>query len=211
MKTRRSLHRIAANPARSRAALRLTSPGISVPEILDIAAYAHDNMGSVEHISARDYYTGPLHDIIMAPFLFPNPSRFSNGRFGVLYSAFDLATATAEHGYHLARFARNMHLTQHIFHRLHITLETAANLRDLHDEDKRIFDPNDYTESQRLGVELHRARTRGILYPSVRRHPGLCAGFFFPRAIKNPQQLSSIAYSWKGNSLEAYEKPINLN
>lgn len=171
MKRARPFHPITSHPnAAIAGAMRLVSTG-EPPEALSAILQDAGMRAAQKPLAPGDLYRGPLAPVIMAPFLTPYPSRFSDGSFGVLYTAFDLPTAMTEHGYHLARFAKQTALPGNVFHRMHVAIEPSASLRDLCRDDPRLFDPNDYGIAQQRGANLHEERRPAIVYPSAPASP----------------------------------------
>jgi RES domain-containing protein len=148
----------------------------------------------------------------MAAFTHLNPegSRFSDGSYGVYYAAQDLDTAIAEVSHHRAVFmARTQEPAIDIDLRL-IAAPLDATLHDLRTVRggaAALFDPDDYGAGQALGRQLRAAGSWGVLYPSVRRRGGLCAGVFRPRALKPAREAAHIALHWDGRRISHwYEK-----
>lgn len=67
----------------------------------------------------------------------------------------------------------------------------------------RIYSPDDYGASQRLGARLQHARSWGICYDSVRLAGGQCAAVFRPRAVSLCRQAEHLVYEWDGTRIAA--------
>lgn len=151
----------------------------------------------------RDRYDGPYAPYIMRPFEFPSPSRFSDGTFGVHYSANALDVAVTEHVFHLEKALRDTGAGPMELRRAHVNLRFANPLRVVDEGQRELLDPDDYSRSQAYGAELYRANAPGVEYPSVRyqRH-GICAGLFRPSLATNVHLVTdSLPLTWDGSRL----------
>lgn len=139
----------------------------------------------------------------MRPFEFPSPSRFSDGTFGVHYSADTLDVALTEHAFHLERALRDARAEPMELRRAYINLRFARPLRRIDDGQPELLDPNDYSRSQIYGAELYRANAPGLKYPSVRSEGyGLCAGLFRSSLVTGVQLVTdSLPLIWDGDHL----------
>ena len=173
-----------------------------------------NELGELQLVPAEERLSGAGSTPIMAAFTHLNPegSRFSDGSYGVYYAAHDLATAVAEVSHHRALFlARTAEPPIDVDLRL-ITAPLDAPLHDLRGLRRgaaALFDPADYRAGQALGRALRAAGSWGVLYPSVRRPGGLCAGLFRPRALKPATESLHIALHWDGRRItHCYEKRL---
>ena len=171
-----------------------------------------NELGELQLVPPDERVSGAGSTPIMAAFTHLNPegSRFSDGSYGVYYAAQDLDTAIAEVSHHRAVFmARTREPAIDIDLRL-ITAPLDAKLHDLRavrGGAAQLFDPDDYGAGQALGRQLRAAGSWGVLYPSVRRRGGLCAGVFRPRALKPAREAAHIALHWDGRRISHwYEK-----
>jgi hypothetical protein len=173
-----------------------------------------NELGQLQLVPPDERLSGAGSTPIMAAFTHLNPegSRFSDGSYGVYYAAQDLDTAVAEVSHHRALFlARTAEPPIDIDLRL-ITAALEARLHDLRGRVRgaaALFDPTDYRAGQALGRRLREAGSWGVLYPSVRRRGGLCAGLFRPRALKPAKESLHIALHWDGSRITHwYEKRL---
>jgi len=171
-------------------------------------------LGQLQLVPPEERLSGPGSTPIMAAFTHLNPegSRFSDGSYGVYYAAQDLDTAVAEVSHHRAVFlARTAEPPIDIDLRL-ITAPLRSKLHDLRGLRRgtaALFDPSDYRAGQALGRRLRDAGSWGVLYPSVRRRGGLCAGLFRPRALQPAKESLHIALHWDGRRITHwYEKRL---
>jgi hypothetical protein len=169
-----------------------------------------DELGRIELVPKSERVFGPGSGPIMAAFTHLNPlgSRFSDGSYGVLYAARERATAVAETAYHHGRFlAATKQAAMHLPMRLY-QVEINARLHDLrpagHDAE---HDPASYAASQALSRKLKGSGSAGIVYRSVRRAGGYCAGLFTPRGAKACKHAAYLLYAWDGERfVDIYEK-----
>ena len=171
-----------------------------------------DEAGTVQLVAAEDRLFGPGSGPIMAAFTHLNPrgSRFSDGRYGVLYAARDRTTAIAETAYHHARFLAAtreapMHLPMRVYQ-----VQIEARLHDLRPDGAvppAVFDSQHYGAAQALGGALHAAGSAGVVYRSVRRRGGHNVGLFKPRGARNCVQVAVLLYAWDGQGFaDIYER-----
>jgi hypothetical protein len=136
-----------------------------------------------------------------------NESRFSDGTYGVYYSADTMETARREVLYHRTRLFR-----KHGTRPTSVTLNChAADLRGrLHDirglrsKLPEIYDSGDppeaYRVSQPFGRSLYDQRSNGLAYDSVRHGGGHCVGVFRPVPILHSSRLHArICADWDGH------------
>lgn len=142
---------------------------------------------------------------LMAPFTHTSPdrpSRFSDGRVGVLYVSDRFEVALMETIYHHAKFmAATSQAPGWTSQFREIILDIAAQLYDLRGGDPAFAtfrDPDDYSSSQALGETLRAKAGQGIVYPSVRQPAGDCAALFYPDLASNVRQGRHLDYHWDG-------------
>lgn len=166
-----------------------------------------DTIGKLDLVPAQRRVGGPGASYLMAPFTHTStdrPSRFSDGRLGVLYIASDFETAVHETIHHHGRFmaATNQdpgwtsqfrELVMEVDARLH-------DIRGLGATAEPLLDPEDYDPSQSFGAALRSDGSDGIAYPSVRGE-GDCVGLFYPDGARDPVQARHLSYHWDGKSV----------
>lgn len=162
-----------------------------------------DEVGVVALVPAEERIFGPGSGPIMAAFTHVNPlgSRFSDGSFGVFYAAGDRATAIAETRYHHGRFFAAtrepaMSVTMRLYH-----VVIDAKLHDLRGAgtvDAAVYDPDSYAASQALGGALRQKASSGVVYRSVRREGGRCAGLFKANGACDCLHAAHLLYVWDG-------------
>ncbi|WP_445766751.1 RES family NAD+ phosphorylase [Rheinheimera sp.] len=155
-----------------------------------------DQVGDISLVPAKERVTGPGSTPIMAAFThIGNPSRFTDGSYGVYYCANDSATAIAETAFHRAKFlsATNEPDTR-IFMREYVgqivlpMLDvTGAQYIDIHN-------PDDYQLSQSFARKHKDEDVPGLLYNSVRNKGGLCVAAFKANAMASVTQAAHYEY-----------------
>ena len=170
-----------------------------------------ESIGNLDLIPANRRVGGAGASYLMAPFTHVSPdrqSRFSNGRFGVLYAGNRFEVALLETVHHHAHFmARTREVPGWTSQFREIVLNIDARLHDLRgasDGTSAALNPDDYTASHALAAQLHGAGANGIVYPSVRHEGGECAGLFYPDLASAPVQGRHLDYHWDGQRVDLY-------
>jgi RES domain len=165
-------------------------------------------IGNLDLVPPNRRVSGPGASWLMAPFTHISPdrlSRFSNGRFGVLYVAGDFETALFETVHHHAKFmAATAQPPGWTSQFRELVLSVEARLHDLRGNAafSSALDPDDYRIAQDMGARLQAAGSDGVIFPSVRRDGGECAGLFYPDLARNPVQGRHLSYHWDGNRVD---------
>jgi len=166
------------------------------------------SVGRLDLVPTARAVSGPGASYLMSPFTHAStdrPSRFSDGSYGVLYVADRFETALFETIHHHARFMASTHEPPGWTSQFReIVLDVEGRLHDLHEAQPAVFDPVDYAAAQAVAVELHRAQSDGVLYPSVRLRSGRCVGLFYPDLAHNPVQGRHLDYHWDGARVDFY-------
>ncbi|MEK6216804.1 MAG: RES family NAD+ phosphorylase [Boseongicola sp.] len=160
------------------------------------------SIGNLDLVPAARRVSGPGASFLMAPFTHASidrPSRFSDGRFGVLYIAEGFDTAVAETIYHHARFmAATDQRPGWTSHFREITLDVGAGSHDIRGQGfESLMNPSDYSGPQEFGAGLRAEGSDGIVYESVRA-TGDCAALFYPDGATNARQGRHLDYHWDG-------------
>jgi hypothetical protein len=171
-----------------------------------------DEVGEITLVPLDERVSGPGASAIMAAFTHLNPegSRFTDGTFGVFYCTPDLETAIAETKYHRERFMRATNQEpQHLDMRVYL-IDLDAELHDIRDGQAKhplVYHLSAYSTGQQLARQLRADGSNGIVYSSVRRDGGECAGVFRPKVLSNCRQERHLAYVWDGRQIrDVYEK-----
>jgi RES domain len=168
-----------------------------------------DEIGEIRMVPVPERVSGPGASWVMASFTHRNPngSRFSDGSYGVYYTARELPTAIAETVFHLGRFFAATADPPHSEAMRVLVGRIDASFHDLRGGDPvwaPFLDPHDYTASRRLGRRLRAVGSNGVVYPSVRRAGGQCVGAFRPKAVGLPIQGRHLQYFWDGTRISRY-------
>lgn len=139
-----------------------------------------------------------------APFTHVNQdgSRFSDGRFGVLYVADDMDTAVAEVSHHQTRYwskVSGLRFERFVFRGLSCNF-TDVGMRDATGVavNDPIYNPDDYTSAQMLGREAKGAACTGLRYNSVRAPGHICWALLTPRLVTSIVQTTHFEMVWNG-------------
>jgi hypothetical protein len=162
-----------------------------------------DSIGRLDLVPPARRVSGSGASYLMAPFTHATtdrPSRFSDGGFGVLYAGNSFEVALFETIYHHEQFmARTREAAGWTSQFREIVMDIEGELSDLRDgAHQAALDPDDYAAGQRLGADLKQAGSQGVVYPSVRRSGGECAGLFYPDLAANAVQGRHLDYHWGG-------------
>ncbi|HET7587859.1 MAG TPA: RES family NAD+ phosphorylase [Gammaproteobacteria bacterium] len=162
--------------------------------------------GRLDLVPEADRIAGPGTTPIMAAFTHPNPdgSRFSDGSFGVYYSAREEPTAIAESTYHRERILRWSRAPAMKVEMRQYAGGVSARLVDLRGGQREwpeCYRRDDYSGSQRFGMAQKAADRSGIVYDSVRCNGGVCAAVFKPRALRPVVQSKHYYFVWDGERI----------
>lgn len=173
-----------------------------------------ESIGNLDLVPLQRRVGGPGASWLMAPFVhvsFDRPTRFSRGRFGVLYVGRQFETALLETVHHHARFmARTNEPAGWTSQFREIVLDIDGRLHDLRGDKPgyaAALDPDDYGEAQALGERLRGGESEGVVYPSVRKSGGECVGLFHPDLASNPRQGRHLDYHWDGKRVDLFREP----
>lgn len=139
-----------------------------------------------------------------APFTHVNPqgSRFSDGRYGVLYLADSMDTALAEVRHHQDIYwsrVQGLNYERFVFRGLACAFEDAAMFDALAlPTSDAIYAPDDYSHSRRLGKAVKDDGSPGLRYRSVRREGHTCWALMTPRPVTAIVQTGHYEMIWNG-------------
>lgn len=140
----------------------------------------------------------------VAPFTHINPagSRFSSGKFGVLYIADSEEAALLEVKHHQNTYwskVENLNYDRFVFRALQCTFNDNKMLNASAIPSKNpIYHPNDYSQSHLLGSALKKGKKPGLQYNSVRSPGSLCWALLTPRSVESIVQTSHYEMIWNG-------------
>ncbi|WP_247256858.1 RES family NAD+ phosphorylase [Pseudomonas moorei] len=137
-----------------------------------------------------------------APFTHVNPagSRFSDGRFGVLYLADSIDAALAEVQHHQSLYwskVHNLNYERFVFRGLSCSFVDAA-MKDATSIPMTdpLYAPDDYTDSHRFGRAIKDAGCPGLRYHSVRMPGSHCWALMTPRPVLSIIQTAHYEMVW---------------
>ena len=160
-----------------------------------------ENLGNLDLVPPKRRVGGPGATYLLAPFThvsMDRPSRFSDGRYGVLYAADAFETALDETMFHHARFmSRTREQAGWTSQFREIVMDISGSMHDVRGN-AAAHAPGDYSDSQALGLSLRDAGSNGVIYRSVRREGGECAGLFYPDLASNAVPGRHLDYHWDG-------------
>ncbi|MCA0922935.1 RES family NAD+ phosphorylase [Pseudooceanicola nanhaiensis] len=162
-------------------------------------------IGNLDLVPPARRVGGEGASYLMAPFTHTStdrPSRFSDGRLGVLYIAEDFETAVQETAHHHARFmAATDEVPGWTSQFRELVLRVGADLHDIRGSGDTALLGEDYAAPQALAAVLRGHGADGILYPSVRGE-GACVGLFYPDLAHDPRQGRHLDYHWNGDRVD---------
>ncbi len=139
-----------------------------------------------------------------APFTHVNPagSRFSDGRYGVLYLAGTMEAALAEVRHHQNLYwskVQHLNYERFVFRGLSCTF-TDSGMKDAASVPMTdpIYDPVDYSHAQRLGWSVKAAGIPGLRYSSVRNQGSYCWALMTPKPVSSIVQTAHYEMIWNG-------------
>ena len=145
-----------------------------------------------------------INGYIMRPFEFPNPSRFSDGSYGILYVANSITTAVRETAHHLARIFADGNAPRQDTRKKKLAIDVAGTVRDIRitvdkDVPTEIYDPDDYRAAQSFGRNQRKKSIPGLHFDSVRnKHGGHSVGAFTPDLVKHAAIAGDVGLVWDG-------------
>jgi hypothetical protein len=172
-----------------------------------------ETIGNLDLVPPERRVSGPGASWLMAPFTHASPdrpSRFSDGRFGVLYVARAFETALFETVHHHALFmARTAEPPGWTSQFRELTLSVDGRLHDLRGVVHAALDPSDYAAGQALGAALRRQGSDGIAYGSQRHPGGECAALLHPDLASGVAQGRHLDYRWDGRRVDLVRDATN--
>ena len=153
----------------------------------------------------------------VAPFTHVNPagSRFSDGRFGVLYLADSVQTAISEVAYHQGRYwakVPGLAYERFVFRALSCQFAdvSLADLTALPPE-HAVYAKEDYSAARALGIRLREQGSAGVQYYSVRNSGAVCWGLFSPQYVRQIVQCGHYEMIWQNGSISAINQIVSCN
>ncbi|HEC28555.1 MAG TPA: RES domain-containing protein [Gammaproteobacteria bacterium] len=161
--------------------------------------------GQLHWIRTGDMINGPNASVVMGAFSHNrNPTRFSNGLFGIYYGAQKQDTAIYETVFHKQRYAKERGVRAQDFHMRSWIGKILKPCYDIRvPEYNHLHDPDDYSASQAFTRWLLGADPDafGIVFKSVRHPGGSCIAALRPPAVSRPAQGAHLVYHWDGSRI----------
>ena len=161
--------------------------------------------GDISLVAREDRLTGPGSTPVMAAFThIGQPSRFTDGSYGIYYAALEQDTALRETVFHRERFLAASNEPPCELEMRMYAGKLARPLHDIRGENYRELHAADlavYPATQRFGAELRGHGSAGLLYPSARNEGGVCLAAFKPVAVSIPAQSKHFLYRWDGERI----------
>lgn len=159
--------------------------------------------GDIFLVKPEDRVVGSGSSVVMASFThIYQPSRFSDGSYGVYYAGLSQETAIRETVFHRERF---LNATHEAPCELTMRLYVGRIKKPLHDirtsTFKTLHNPSDYSASQQFGQVLREKDAWGIIYNSIRHPDGCCIAALRPPAVSIPKQTAHFKYIWDGTKI----------
>lgn len=151
----------------------------------------------------------------VAPFMHANPqgSRFSDGSFGVLYIADDIATALTEVAFHQGRYLHAVKGLKYdrIVMRSLVLIFDLGRAKDalIFPLSHPVYDLQDYDAARKLGANLKAEGCATLRYRSVRRPGAICWALFTPKEVKSVQQSAHYELIWDGQKIAKIDRIIS--
>jgi len=167
---------------------------------------ARQSWGEINLVPVEKRVGGPGASYVMAPFVYPRASRFSDGAYGLYYAGREFQTALMETIHHAQAFFLD---TPGLYPRSEdyrvLKGRVTAELHDLRGPTSaHCLEPANYDAPQALARELRAENSNGVVYPSVRNPGGECVGAFWPNVVDIPIQTTHLRYYFDGRGITRY-------
>ena len=187
---------------------------VAAPEDLDavfeLESWTNDRisgeLGLLHSIPRDEWVTGrAMASVIMAAYCHPRPGggRFSGEDRGAWYAARTIETALAECIYHRTEELREVGaFDTRVQMRVYLA-DFSDRFHDVRGSRRAwgpLYDPRDYTVSQKFARELFEAGSNGIAYRSVRHEDGECVACFRPALVHNVRSGGHYEFQWRGQA-----------
>lgn len=159
--------------------------------------------GRLPGISAIELVSGfPLAHIVNASFTHANPTggRFNGPGRGCWYAATELETSQEEIAFHRSAWLKEVGWKEkEVSQYVDYLADFRHEFHDLRGDTEFVecLDPNSYTASQALGLQLLNSGSAGVMYPSVRHKGGTCIGCFRPPLVLNVQEGPLVTFTFE--------------
>lgn len=158
--------------------------------------------GRLPGVSAIELVSGfRLAHIVNASFTHAHPlgGRFNRAGRGAWYAAFAMQTAQMEVAFHRATELQEVGWrAEEVSPYLDYLADFRHEFHDIRGDPDFVdcLDPNSYTASQTLGLNLLTSGSAGIVYQSVRHKDGVCIACFRPPLVLNVQEGPMVTFTF---------------
>jgi hypothetical protein len=190
---------------------RVAAPA-DIDAVIELEGWTNDRisaeLGHLAVVDRDEWVTGrPMSSVVMAAYCHPSPNgaRFSDDRRGAWYAARTLETALAESTHRRTQELREVGVPETRVEMRVYLADFSARFHDLRSPARfgrtaDVYDPDDYTASQRLARGLLDDGSNGIVYRSVRERSGECIACFRPRQVRNVRAGGHYEFRWEGSA-----------
>lgn len=160
-------------------------------------------VGNLDLVPPQRRVDGDDAGVLMAPFTHVTPdrqSRFSTGRYGVLYAGNSFETALLETVQHHERFlAATSQAPGWTSTFQEVIFALQADLHDIRGGGfGSWFDAEDHAAAHSIAEPLVAAGSNGIVYPSICWPGGECVALFYPDLASAVRRGRVIDVHWNG-------------
>jgi len=158
--------------------------------------------GRLPGISAIELVSGfRLAHIVNASFTHAHPlgGRFNTAARGAWYAAFQIPTGQAEVAFRRAAELREIGWkAEEVSPYIDYLADFRHEFHDLRGDPDFVdcLDPDTYSMSQSLGLNLLTSGSAGIVYPSVRHKEGVCIVCFRPPLVLNVREGPKVTFTF---------------
>jgi RES domain-containing protein len=215
-----ALNSMAVKPLRWVPAVRIVPqfPPIAMLEQLDsdlqaaaiaeLASVDPSILGNIRLLPPGPVPAGAGASRIITSYTFSRPGRFNDESFGAFYGSDSLATAIQETMHHVVKPLRDSNApAQTLPSRLvlHVNVDATSVIDARSSAYVKIYDPDDYRESQRFGTLVRDRGHDGILFDSVRRRGGECVAVYDPSTLSDCREDRELVYRYEKGRISVTE------
>jgi hypothetical protein len=183
--------------------------------IFELEGWTNDRisaeLGILQAVPRDEWVVGqPMTSVIMAAYCHPRPGggRFSSADRGAWYAGRTIDTALSESIYHRSRELAEVGVLEARMQMRVYLSDFSTRFHDIRGADTpaALYDPDDYSASQRFARQLLASGSHGLVHRSVRHPGGECVACFRPRLVKKVRIGGHYEYRWEGSPRPAVRK-----
>lgn len=163
-------------------------------------ARRRDERGEIQIVPPEDRTQGQGAIYVMAPFARPNPSRFSDGSYGIYYCAAREETAIREVAHHRTCFMTESRLPPQTLVFRNVTATVQGEGYDVYTANWKWLRGDDWTPCQQFGKKA-REKVELLRYESVRDRGHAAYAVFKPRVIRDARHARFLEMHWDGRAI----------